>query len=289
MEILGNYAAKDSRIQFGQAPCHLGINDNFYDLIAKSTGDYIAISDQDDVWEVNKIESLLGVIGDASLAYTDSKLIDGAGNDLGMTLLEALRVPPKQGQCLTDLYDQNSISGHACLFVDGLKRIVQHGIAAGVAHHGMYDQFIGTVASFDKGVVYHEVPLTLHRSHDRNSCNQLRVGGGKKGEPKAEQIGPGVRRKAKRKKLQYFKRRKMRVLHKLVKARQKRQRFRFVFEVAALSATNPFIVGGATDKKVENGLFSYSLYRKLRDNDVPRKDAIEICSGKFLYKLFRSL
>ena len=52
--IVRRYASKDTRIRFFQNKENLGINQNFYDLIDKARGDYIAISDQDDIWKPNK-------------------------------------------------------------------------------------------------------------------------------------------------------------------------------------------------------------------------------------------
>ncbi len=41
-----------------------GVNDNFFSAMQRATSEYIAIADQDDVWELNKIEQQMGAIGD---------------------------------------------------------------------------------------------------------------------------------------------------------------------------------------------------------------------------------
>ena len=54
--LLCEYADKYEFISIYQNPEQLGINLNFYSLLKKAHGDFIAISDQDDIWELNKIE-----------------------------------------------------------------------------------------------------------------------------------------------------------------------------------------------------------------------------------------
>ncbi|WP_102407629.1 glycosyltransferase [Parabacteroides bouchesdurhonensis] len=64
MTILQEYANKFSYIKVFQNFEQKGINKNFFSAIIKATGDYIAISDQDDIWELDKIEYQINSIGD---------------------------------------------------------------------------------------------------------------------------------------------------------------------------------------------------------------------------------
>ena len=53
-------------------------------LLAKASGEYIAISDQDDIWLPHKIEKQLSLLGSAVGVYSDSALIDACqGQSLG--------------------------------------------------------------------------------------------------------------------------------------------------------------------------------------------------------------
>ena len=63
-EILKSYAEKDRRIITCQRKENAGYNINFSEACAKATGTYIAISDQDDVWELDKIEKQLKKINE---------------------------------------------------------------------------------------------------------------------------------------------------------------------------------------------------------------------------------
>ena len=58
LQIIKNYADKDNRIKFLKGP-KMGIKQNFANAIKYSSGKYIFLSDQDDVWTSNKIEKVL--------------------------------------------------------------------------------------------------------------------------------------------------------------------------------------------------------------------------------------
>ncbi len=55
-----------------------GVNTNFFSAMQRATGDYIAIADQDDVWQPDKIEKQMATIGDnwLSACYSVS-FLDG--------------------------------------------------------------------------------------------------------------------------------------------------------------------------------------------------------------------
>ncbi|MGI6224561.1 MAG: glycosyltransferase [Prevotella sp.] len=73
IEILEEYAKKDKRIHVYHNVPALGVNQNFFAGIKKTTGDFIALSDQDDIWELNKIELQMQAIGDKLLCSGLSK------------------------------------------------------------------------------------------------------------------------------------------------------------------------------------------------------------------------
>lgn len=64
MDILREYAQKHSYIKVFQNEKERGINNNFFSAIYRATGDFIAISDQDDIWMNNKLEIMTQAIGD---------------------------------------------------------------------------------------------------------------------------------------------------------------------------------------------------------------------------------
>ncbi|MDR3129903.1 MAG: glycosyltransferase [Tannerellaceae bacterium] len=72
-EILKEYSKKYSHISISVNQQTIGINGNFFSAMNRATGDYIAISDQDDIWESHKIEKQIASIGDNWLSFHFSK------------------------------------------------------------------------------------------------------------------------------------------------------------------------------------------------------------------------
>ena len=66
-EIVMEYAARYPYIRLERNERQRGVNLNFFDAMRKTTGDYIAISDQDDIWETNKLALQADAIGEKLL------------------------------------------------------------------------------------------------------------------------------------------------------------------------------------------------------------------------------
>ena len=73
--ILQQYADKDERVKPYRNEYNLGHTLNFGKAISLCKGEYIALSDQDDIWETDKIASLIENVGDVVLIYHDSDFI----------------------------------------------------------------------------------------------------------------------------------------------------------------------------------------------------------------------
>jgi len=58
-EIIKEYAAADTRIRFSINAKNIGYNKNFEKTIGLCEADFIAFCDQDDIWELNKIEVMM--------------------------------------------------------------------------------------------------------------------------------------------------------------------------------------------------------------------------------------
>jgi len=272
--IVKSYAAKDPRIQFFQNEENLGILQNFYDLLSKASGKYIAISDQDDIWELKKIELLLNLIGNSSLIYTDSILIDQLGNQSGETLLQELGHAPKTGKGLLDLFTENTISGHSCIFSKSIVPSVLSNRYQTWGYNMMYDQLIGVCASLIDGVKYFETPLTYHRIHDKNSHNSnIRI----KGHSKSNGDRP---------RLHYFKRKMQRVLRKIEAAESKLALIKNLLNSHLVLQQNSFSHHNA-EKKFHYCFFNRTLYRQLVKVGINKVAAKKISRGRLYYIFFR--
>lgn len=71
MNILRDYAARYPQIKVYQNAQNLGFNRNFQSAVMRAKGRLIAIADQDDVWQKDKIRLQVEAIGEKSLCYHD--------------------------------------------------------------------------------------------------------------------------------------------------------------------------------------------------------------------------
>ncbi len=87
-QILEEYQKKDSRIRFYANEANLGFKRNFEKAIGLCTGEFVALSDQDDIWLPNHLEKLVALIEDADLACGNASLIDREGRAMNILLNE---------------------------------------------------------------------------------------------------------------------------------------------------------------------------------------------------------
>lgn len=71
-----------------------GYTSNFENALQKAKGDYIFLSDQDDVWAGNKVRECCAALQHCALVVTDADLIDGEGKPSGDSFFR-LRHPRK--------------------------------------------------------------------------------------------------------------------------------------------------------------------------------------------------
>lgn len=78
VEILDKYA-KTHGLKYFVNEKNLGFVKNFEKAMTLCKGKFVALADQDDIWEKNKIQILYGHIGDSLLIHSDASLIDAEG------------------------------------------------------------------------------------------------------------------------------------------------------------------------------------------------------------------
>ena len=88
VEILDRYASKDSRIKIFKNKKNIGFKRNFERAISLCTGEYIALSDQDDIWMPSHLEILYNLIGNRMIACGNALMINSEGESIGITLQE---------------------------------------------------------------------------------------------------------------------------------------------------------------------------------------------------------
>lgn len=168
VELLREYAIRDSRLRVFVNPRNLGFVRNFEHAISLCKGTLIAPCDQDDIWLRHKLRMLANYIGGRSMAYCDSELIDAEGRSLGVNM--------SRFWAMQDLNDpaalvlSNCVSGHAMLFrrelLDG-----QPPLPTDVFH----DWWLAMRAAARGGVAYCPQQLVRYRQHGKNVTDILRT------------------------------------------------------------------------------------------------------------------
>ena len=190
-KIIEKYKNQDSRIKVIFNNTNIGLHANLSNGFKISTGEYIAISDQDDVWKKDKIEKLLACLGKKSAVYSNSLLIDHEGNSLGISVLDCIRVKcPDQHHNLTGLFSKNCVSAHALLFRRELLNIFLP-----FRKDIIFDHQIAFAAALLNGLSFCQDPLVYHRIHGKNHTNSNLV------VRKKKRLSSDVRRQKKRSRL----------------------------------------------------------------------------------------
>ena len=160
--ILKSYAERYSHIFIYSNNGEKGLRKNFEHALKKCNAPYIALCDQDDVWLPGKIALLVEQIGEASLIYHDSLLVNAAGHSLNR------RVVKKEytGKDPKVFLLKNVVSGHACLFKKEL-------LEAALPFPGvMYpDWWLAAIAADQDGVRYCPEVLVHYRQHSNNTSD----------------------------------------------------------------------------------------------------------------------
>lgn len=167
IELLREYERRDARLRVFVNTRNLGFVRNFERAISLCQGGLIAPCDQDDVWLHQKLRTLANCIGEHSMAYCDSELIDAQGRGLGVSM--------SRFWAMRDLNDpaelvlSNCVSGHAMLF----RRELLDGrpLPTDVFH----DWWLAMRAAARDGVAYCPQQLVRYRQHGNNVTNILRT------------------------------------------------------------------------------------------------------------------
>ena len=167
-EILQKNASEDSRIHCYQNEQNLGFKKNFEKAISLCKGEFVALSDQDDIWESTHLEHLLQNIQDHDIACGDAILINGEDQKIGTTLSKAdflYDCPTKPLDFAYRIFYNNSCFQGASMLTrsEFLQKALP--IPQDVLYH---DTWFAALACFNNGIVYTKDIVTRHRIHDTN-------------------------------------------------------------------------------------------------------------------------
>lgn len=90
-KVLEEYSKEDSRIKIFRNEKNLGFIKNFEKAISLCNGEYIALSDQDDIWKENHLEILMNNLRDSTGVVGNAEIIDSNGNSNNVLISERER------------------------------------------------------------------------------------------------------------------------------------------------------------------------------------------------------
>ena len=143
LETIQREVGADPRFVVSVAPRRLGFYNNFERALALAprAARFVAMADQDDRWYPDKLERLLGAIGDAKLVYSDQRVIARDGELLSDTYWSQRR---NNHSDLLSLLVANSVTGAASLLRSELLDVVLPFPPPQFAH--FHDHWVALVA-----------------------------------------------------------------------------------------------------------------------------------------------
>lgn len=156
-------ALRDARIRLLRQPANQGVRRSFERALCEVRGEFIFLSDQDDVWLAGKRDELAEALrGGAMLALSDASVIDAQGNVVAPSFMA--RRGGFHGSVLETLH-KNRYLGCTMAFRRELLADVLP-IPATVPQH---DMWIGLLARVRGRVAYVDRPLMQYRRHRANA------------------------------------------------------------------------------------------------------------------------
>lgn len=155
MDLLRAYAAANPVIRLSSNKGEHGVNNNFFSALRLATGDFIAICDQDDVWEPTKVEKQVAAIGDKLLCTCRSQPFSNDGTPVNYDPRTPNYALPRM------LY--SSIAGHTMLINRRLLEMIPEQAAVGGLY---YDVYLALAASANDSIVLVNEVLVHQRRYE---------------------------------------------------------------------------------------------------------------------------
>ena len=142
---------------------NMGYNRNFHSVLRKAQGEFIFISDQDDVWSPDKLETMINCIGNHSLCFSHSA---------SYNFFEEGNIPSPSpiSYAPERLLFTNAISGHTML----LKREFVQQITYW-NYQMYYDWWLAINACLADGIIECQETLAWHRVHESSAIEMQKA------------------------------------------------------------------------------------------------------------------
>ncbi|WP_304544128.1 glycosyltransferase family 2 protein [Sulfurimonas microaerophilic] len=162
INILEEYSKKYNLIYYLNE-YNLGYVKNFEKAISLCNGDYIALSDQDDIWLPQKLEVLVEEIDKNSVIHSDAFLIDNRDRTISDSWTKFYKKNTNT-EMIKCIFGENDITGCTCMIT---KEFVSK-IIPFPKEFKYHDMWIAMVGINNGGIKYIDKPLIMYRLHENN-------------------------------------------------------------------------------------------------------------------------
>lgn len=169
LNILSKYAQQDPRITVFSSDPHLGIKKSFLTLLEKNESPFYAFSDQDDIWEPQKLEKLTAKLEstasiEPALVYSDFKEIDA----FNAPIMDKTITPGNT--TYKSFLRINTVTGCTCMINLSLRNLlIQPLLDINFDLMYMHDWWAALVASAFGQVYFLPDQLVAYRQHGSNT------------------------------------------------------------------------------------------------------------------------
>lgn len=175
-DILNEYVEKDSRVVVFLQNKNLGVAKNFEYLMKKVESEYFMFSDQDDVWQKDKIKESLDKIlkTDSDLVYTNLEVVNQNLESLNKSYwrLKGFEKKVKKYNNFDSLYLNNYITGSTMMIKS--KWIPKILPLPQKSKYILHDYWTALIVSKFGKMVYIDEPQVKYRQHVDNSIGSKR-------------------------------------------------------------------------------------------------------------------
>lgn len=164
IEIINSYHDRRIKLFLYNSNCY---SKNFENAIKKANGDYIFLSDQDDVWLPGKVNKCLKMLQDYDFVVTDAKVVDKDKNIILNSYFKYCKV--KKGFLYNVLFTRY-VGACMAFRKEVLKSILP------IPKNNKYiahDYWIACVCEKKYRVCLLDIPLLLYRRHSNNASSGI--------------------------------------------------------------------------------------------------------------------
>lgn len=166
--IIYEYMKKDNRIKLFRQKQNIGYRKNFEFLCKNSTSKYIMFSDQDDVWNFEKIYKMYKYIKEkqCNLVYCDLEIVDKNLNCINKSMMKFLHVENNIKYCDYRAVNLNNVVTGCAMLV---KREVIDNCYPFPKDIYPHDWWIALIACQNGEICFYNENLVKYRQHSENT------------------------------------------------------------------------------------------------------------------------